>query len=134
MSLEEITKKGGCVLDSILTSIKKLLGISEEYTHFDMDLVIHINTIFGSLTQMGIGPDTGFIITDKNDTWDDFLSQDPNGSLGLLESVKTYMYLKVKNIFDPATNASTTEAFNKIAEEIEWRMMNVYKAEVNDDV
>ena len=81
---------------SILTSIKKLLGIVEEYTHFDSDIIIHINTVFSILTQIGVGPSEGFSITDKTKTWTDFISGQTN-----IELVKSYVFLKVKIIFDP---------------------------------
>lgn len=62
------------ITDSVLTSIKKLLGIAEEYEHFDADLIIHINSVFSILTQLGVGPSKGFMIEDKNATWKDFIS------------------------------------------------------------
>ena len=80
-------------MESILTSIKKLLGISEEYEQFDQDIIMHINTVFMNLTQLGVGPDKGFYIEDADATWDDFVNLDKNIQL---QAVKTYIYLKVK--------------------------------------
>jgi len=104
-------------MDSILTSIKKLLGITEDYTHFDTDIIIHINTVFANLHQIGVGPDEPFSITDKNDLWSDFIGDSTN-----IESVKTYVYLKVKSIFDPPQSSSVAEATNNLIAELEWRL------------
>lgn len=103
--------------ESILTSIKKLLGITEEYTHFDTDLIIHINSVFMVLHQMGIGPSEGFKITDESDVWDDYVEEDDN-----LEAVKTYVYLKVKMIFDPPQGGAVAEAYKQNISELEWRL------------
>lgn len=103
--------------ESILISVKKLLGIAEEYTQFDTDIIIHINTIFMALQQMGIGPKDGFSITDENDLWTDFMEDSI-----LLNSVKTYMYLRVKLLFDPPLTSSTVDSFNKLISELEFRM------------
>lgn len=102
---------------SILTSVKKLLGIAEEYTQFDTDIIIYINTIFMALQQMGIGPNDGFSITDENDLWTDFMEDSI-----LLNSVKTYMYLRVKLLFDPPLTSSIVDSFNKLISELEFRM------------
>lgn len=104
-------------MDSILTSIKKLLGITEDYTHFDTDIVIHINSVFSILTQLGVGPPEGFYIQDKTTIWYEYIS-DPNK----IEMVKSYMYLKVRLLFDPPSSSSVIEAFNKQISEFEWRL------------
>lgn len=104
-------------MESILTSIKKLLGITEEYEHFDSDLIMHINSVFMILTQLGVGPSEGFFITDKTTTWDDFI---PTGKS--LESVKSYMYMKVKLLFDPPQNSAVMESMNRMISEFEWRL------------
>lgn len=104
-------------MDSILTSIKKLLGIAEECEDFDTDLIIHINSVFMILTQMGIGPKEGFSIEDDSATWDDFLLDSKN-----LDAVKTYVHLKVKLVFDPSASSVVTEAMNKMISELEWRL------------
>lgn len=104
-------------MDSILTSIKKLLGIEEEYTQFDSDIIMHINTVFLNLTQLGVGPPEGFLIEDDSTTWDDFI-----GDSNQLQAVKTYVYLKVKLLFDPPLSSSVTESINRIISELEWRL------------
>ena len=104
-------------MDSILTSIKKLLGITEEYDHFDQDIIMHINSVFMILTQMGVGPSEGFTIEDDTSVWTDFI-QDKNN----IEAVKSYIYLKVKLLFDPPQNSFTIEAINKMIAEMEWRI------------
>lgn len=105
-------------MESILTSIKKLLGIAEEYEHFDKDIIMHINSVFMILRQLGVGPSKGFMITDSSAAWDDFLPE--NGIM--LESVKTYIYLKVKLMFDPPTSSAIMESMNRMIGELEWRL------------
>ena len=104
-------------MDSILTSIKKMLGITEDYTHFDTDIVIHINSVFSILTQLGVGPPEGFYIQDNTRICYEYIS-DPNK----IEMVKSYMYLKVRLLFDPPSSSSVIEAFNKQISEFEWRL------------
>lgn len=103
---------------SILTSVKKLLGIEEDYEHFDSDIIMHINSVLGILTQLGVGPENGFTISDKTATWIDFLG----ASLTNLNAVKTYVYLKVRLIFDPPASSSVIESMNRIIGELEWRL------------
>ena len=110
--------KGGTRMnDSILTSIKKLLGITEEYEHFDQDIIIHINSVFMILNQLGVGPSNGFSITDKTAVWSDFISEGAN-----LESVKSYIYLKVRLLFDPPTTSAVMESMNRMISELEFRL------------
>ena len=104
--------------ESILTSIKKMLGIDESYEHFDPDIIIHINSVLAILTQLGVGNPAGFRITDKTAVWTDFLGADVSN----LENVKTYIYLKVKLIFDPPTTAAAIESMERQAKEYEWRV------------
>lgn len=104
-------------MESILTSIKKLLGIEEEYTQFDTDIIMHINTVFLNLTQLGVGPSEGFLIEDDTAIWEDFI-----GDSSQLQAVKTYMYLKVKLLFDPPLSSSVTESMNRMIAELEWRL------------
>ena len=106
------------ITDSILTSIKKMLGITEECTDFDADLIIHINSVLMILTQIGVGPSEGFFIEDKEDFWDDFLEDD----IEKLEAVKTFVYLKVRLIFDPPSSSAVAESFNRTISELEWRL------------
>ena len=105
-------------MESILTSIKKLLGIAEEYTQFDADLIMHINSVFSILTQLGVGPSKGFVITDSSASWDDFL---PEGG-EKLQAIKTYMYMKVRLMFDPPTSSAVMESMNRMVNEFEWRL------------
>lgn len=104
-------------MESILTSIKKLLGIAEEYTQFDDDIIMHINSVFLNLTQLGVGPSEGFLIEDDTATWDDFI-----GDSNRLQAVKSYVYLKVKLLFDPPLSSSVTESMNRMISELEWRL------------
>ena len=107
-------------MNSILTSIKKLLGIAEDYEHFDADLIMHINSVFMILTQLGVGPTEGFAIHDEDAIWDDFTK----GRLDL-EPVKTYMYLKVRLLFDSSSLSSAViESMNRMISEFEWRLYN----------
>ena len=102
---------------SILTSIKKMLGVAEDYTEFDEDIITHINSVFLNLTQLGVGPEEGFMIEDNTAVWEDFI----NDSIQL-QAVKTYMYLKVKLLFDPPLSSSVTESFTRMIAELEWRL------------
>lgn len=104
-------------MDSILASIKKLLGIPEEYEHFDADVIMHINSAFSVLTQLGVGPEEGFHIKDASTTWFEFLYDDPR-----LEFVKTFVHLKVKLGFDPPLSSAAIEAINRQVSELEWRI------------
>lgn len=104
-------------MESILTSIKKLLGIAEEYTHFDSDIVMHINSVFMILTQLGVGPSEGFSIEDDTSTWQDFVPD-----MSKVEAVKSYMHLKVKLLFDPPLSSAVTESMNRMISELEWRL------------
>lgn len=104
-------------MESILTSIKKMLGISEEYTHFDEDLIMHINSALAVLCQLGVGPSEGFFITNKSAVWSDFVPD-----LSKLQFIKTYVYQKVKLLFDPPQSASAIEALNRSISELEWRI------------
>lgn len=106
-------------MESILTSIKKLLGITEEYDHFDTDIIIHINSTFMTLNQLGVGPEEGFSINSNEQTWTDFL-----GDSKKLEAAKTYVYLSVKMLFDPPTSSAVIEAMNRRIQEYEWRLTN----------
>lgn len=104
-------------MESILTSIKKLLGIAEEYEHFDADIIMHINSVFSILTQLGVGPSNGFSIKDKEAKWDDFIGEDNK-----IEMVKSYIHMKVKLLFDPPINSAVIEAMNQMIKEFESRL------------
>lgn len=104
-------------MDSILNSVKKMLGIPEEYEAFDKDIIMHINSVFMILNQIGVGPSKCFSISDSSSSWDEFKQGDDT-----LESVKSYMYMKVRLIFDPPQSSVVMEAINKSVNEIEWRL------------
>lgn len=104
-------------MESILTSIKKLLGIAEEDTNFDQDLIMHINSVFMILTQLGVGPSKGFAIKDENDVWSDFIPEQSS-----LEAVKSYVYMKVRLMFDPPLSSAVADAINRNISELEWRL------------
>lgn len=114
-------------MDSILTSIKKLLGIAQECIDFDMDLIIHINSVLMILTQLGVGPEKGFTIKDSRDLWEDFLEDD----LSKLEAVRTFVYLKVRLIFDPPSNSAVIESINRTISELEWRLNVAAESKTN---
>lgn len=103
--------------DSILISIKKMLGIEENYNVFDTDIIIHINTIFMTLNQLGVGPSSGFKIEDDSAIWSEYIDEDSD-----LEAVKTYIYLKVKLLFDPPLSSSVIEVMKQSITELEWRL------------
>ena len=106
------------ISESILTSIKKLLGIDENYKHFDADIIMHINSVFSILTQMGVGPSNGFSISGKDDTWSAFITDKPN----IFSLVKSYVYMKVRLLFDPPLSSAAIESINRQISEFEWRL------------
>lgn len=103
--------------DSILTSIKKLLGITEDYSQFDADIIMHINSVFSTLMQIGIGPKSGFTITGEQETWNDFIGDNKKQ-----QSVISYVYLKVRLLFDPPSSSVLISAINEQIKEFEWRL------------
>lgn len=107
-------------MESILTSIKKELGISEDYTHFDPDLIMYINSVLSILTQIGVGPSDGFRIEDKTSTWKDFISNDVD-----LELVKSDMVLRVRLLFDPPLSSIVVNSMNEMIKEFEWRLSTI---------
>lgn len=112
--------------DSILISVKKLLGIAEDYTFFDPDIIMHINSVLMILHQMGVGPDDPFTISDDTETWTDFC-----GSYKDIAAVKTYVALKVRLMFDPPAASAHAQAINDTIKELEWRL---YSAESSDNM
>lgn len=103
--------------DSILNSIKKVLGLEPDYTPFDPDILLHTNSVFSTLNQLGIGPAEGFAIEDDTATWDAFLGSDLR-----LNSVKTYIYLRVRLLFDPPATSYLIAAMKEQVQELEWRL------------
>ena len=114
--------------ESILTSIKKLLGIAEEYTQFDTDLIIHINTVLSVLGQIGVGSENRQSIIDKNTTWESFM-----GTEVKLDMVKSYVYLKVKLLFDPPQSSAVLDTINRNIGELEWRIFVETDPEIPND-
>lgn len=106
---------------SILNSTKKILGISEDYTAFDLDIITHINTAFSTLTQLGVGPSQGFMIQDDTEVWSDFIFDDYQ-----YNSVKSYVFLRVRLLFDPPTTSYLIDAVERQIRELEWRL-NVHR-------
>lgn len=104
---------------SVLNTIKKALGIDQSYDVFDVDIIMHINSTFMTLNQIGVGPEEGFSIEDDSATWQDFLGIEESNKL---LAVKSYMYLKVRLLFDPPTTSFAIDAMKKNAEEYEWRL------------
>lgn len=117
---------GGIDMESILNSIKKLLGIAEDYDHFDSDIIMHINSVFTTLTQLGVGPEDGFSINDEAEKWEDFLPEER-----MIHSVKSYMFMKVKLMFDPPLSSAVIECTKEQIREMEWRLQ--IAAETTED-
>lgn len=103
---------------SILETIKKMLGIPYTDTAFDTDIMANINSVFMILHQLGVGPEEVFSIEDNTVTWEDFIED-----ISVYHSVKTYIYLKVKQVFDPAPTSFVLDAMSKQISELEWRLM-----------
>ena len=112
--------------NSILTSIKKLLGITESCTDFDTDIIMHINTVLMTLSQLGVGTE-GFQIEDKNAVWSEFIKSDK------LAATKSYVYLRVKLLFDPPLNSAIVEAIKESIRELEWRLNVRVESESDDE-
>ena len=104
-------------MDSILTSVKKLLGLTEEYTAFDTDLIMHINSVLMILNQMGVGPEKPFSISDATATWSEFCQQRAD-----IEAVRSYVALKVRMLFAPPQSSTVMEATKNLISELEWRL------------
>jgi hypothetical protein len=109
--------KGGVFMDSILDSIKKMLGLDPEYTAFDVDILMLINGAFATLHQLGAGPRDGFSIADRSSKWTDYTVDQT-----VLPMVQQYIYLKVRTVFDPPTSSSVLDAYNRLIEDYEWRV------------
>lgn len=103
--------------DSILDTTKKAIGIGADYDVFDPDIIMHINGVFSTLNQLGIGPVEGFAISGAEEKWDAFLGDDPR-----FNNVRTYVFLKVRYVFDPPNNSFTLNAMKEQIQEHEWRL------------
>jgi hypothetical protein len=111
--------------ESILISTKKILGITSDYLVFDLDIITHINSALSTLTQLGVGPTTGFMIEDSTPKWDDFIvNNNP-----LMNMCKTYVFLRVKMLFDPPTTSYLLSAIKEQLAEHEWRL-NEFREEL----
>lgn len=113
--------------DSILTSIKKVLGIDEGLTVFDVDVQMHTNSALSKLTQIGVGPEHGFAISGPGETWADFVGNDPR-----LNSVKTFVFLSVKLVFDPPPTSYLISAYKEQIDEISWRLAAKHELDQDD--
>ena len=117
-------------MESILTSIKKLLLIAEDYKQFDADIIMHINSVFMTLQQLGVGPSEGFFIEDETAEWTDFVDD-----IAKIQAVKTYIFLKVKLVFDPGSiGSSTLASYERQIQELEWRLNLVAESEENTEI
>lgn len=103
-------------MESILDTIKKMLGIEIDYTHFDLDIITSINSVFMNLQQIGVGPKDGYHIQDSTNKWEEYTTAKD------LEAIKTFIYLKVRLIFDPPANAFLVDAIERQLKELEWRL------------
>ena len=105
------------VNSSILLSVKKMLGPSADYDVFDPELIIYINSVFGTLHQLGVGPEEKFVITGDSELWSDFTTEGEE-----IEEVKSYMYLRVRLLFDPPSSSFVLSSFKEQIKELEWRL------------
>lgn len=103
--------------DRILDTVKKSLGLTEDYPIFDPDIIMHINTVLANLIQMGVGPESGFVVEDSSALWSDFTNDD-----SLIQQVKTYVSLKVRLLFDPPASSVVMNSINETLKELEWRL------------
>lgn len=108
---------------SILVSTKKVLGIADDYTAFDLDITTHINSALSTLTQLGVGPPTGYEIDDVSDNWEDFIGDDLQ-----YNAVKSYVFLRVRQLFDPPQTSYLISAYDRQIQELEWRL-NTHREE-----
>lgn len=114
--------------ESILNTIKKMLNIDSEDTSFDVDILIHINTAFFVLCQLGVGTNEAFSIASADNTWSEFVLDSKN-----LEAIKTYIYLKVRIVFDPPTSSAVMQAFNDLIKEYESRLNTMFDIPKEDN-
>lgn len=115
--------------ESILDSVKKGLGLAPDYEAFDADIIMHINSAFSVLNQLGVGPTVGYRIEDATERWSDFLGNGDDSSF-----VKTYVYLKVKLVFDPPTTGFVLTSIEKQITELEWRINLLHEDSLVDGV
>jgi len=116
-------------MDSILLTIRKALGVEDDYDGFDTEILMHINTAIFTLSQLGVGPVDGYSVTGIEETWELFLT----GFTGV-DSVKTYIYLTVRLLFDPPANSFLVSSFEKQIEQLQWRLMVKVDPEIEEEV
>lgn len=103
--------------DSILATVKQMLGLTPEYTAFDLDVITHINSVFTTLHQLGVGPEVGYIVTGLEEQWREFLEDDTN-----INAVKSYVFLRVRLLFDPPSTSFVLASMESQIKELEWRL------------
>lgn len=106
--------------ESILTSVKKVLGIPEYYEHFDQDILLHLNSVMSILHQLGVGPENGFVVEDDSTTWSDLFDGDIDTNKMMY--VKSYVCLRVRLLFDPPASSGAIDAMERQMRELEWRI------------
>ena len=106
--------------ESILSSVKKVLGIPSDYEHFDQDILLHINSVMSIMHQLGVGPEQGFIVEDDSTTWSDFFGEDVDTNKFMY--VKSYICIRVRLLFDPPTSSGAIDAMERQMRELEWRI------------
>ena len=107
-------------MESILNTVKKLIGYDEEVTQFDQDMILYINSVIATLRELGIGPSDGFVVKDASTTWSEYL-----GETKLLEDAKTYICLKTRLVFDPPSTSFVLDSIKEMIKECEWRLNDV---------
>mgnify|MGYP001002636204 FL=1 len=113
---------------SILKTIKQLIGCPDDFEQFDLDLTIHINSAFATLTHLGVGPKEGYRITGVNNVWSEFEEDTQKLSL-----IKDYVYIKTRLLFDPPTSSSLMDSLKEQLKEMEWRLYMLYYPVSEDD-
>lgn len=106
--------------ESILTSVKKVLGIPEYYEHFDQDILLHLNSVMSILHQLGVGPENGFVVEDDSTTWSNLFDGDIDTNKMMY--VKSYVCLRVRLLFDPPASSGAIDAMERQMRELEWRI------------
>lgn len=114
--------------DSILKTIKQLIGCPDDFEQFDLDLIVHINSAFATLTHLGVGPKEGYRITGADNAWSEF--EDDAKKLSL---IKDYVYIKTRLLFDPPTSGSLMDSLKEQLKEMEWRLYMLYDPISEDD-
>ena len=114
--------------ESILKTIKQLIGCPDDFEQFDLDLIVHINSAFATLTQLGVGPKEGYRITGADNEWSEF-----EDDIQKLSLIKDYVYIKTRLLFDPPTSGSLMDSLKEQLKEMEWRLYILYDPISEDD-